>query len=518
MAGRRLMTLDVRELIRRLRLQQSQRGIARDLGCAPKTVRKYSKLAQAYGLLKGSLPDPAALDKLLDRILPEPEAGATTFKAAPWQAVIENLLDKKVELKVIHQRLVAEHGYPGSYSSVYRYIKHLQPDRPEGFIRIETAPGLEAQVDFGYAGLQVDPASGKPRKSWVFVMLLSHSRHMFAKLVFDQRIETWLRCHIEAFAWFGGVVRRIVPDNLKAAIIRDCWRDPVAQRNYRDLALHYGFLISPCRPRRPEHKGKVESGVHYVCRNFLAGRQFPDLAVANRHLERWLMETAGQRRHGTTAWQPAVRFTDVEKRELQPLPQRPFDLGFWRKAKLHRDCHVVVEGAWYSAPHRLIGRQLWLRVTDRDVVIYHEYQRIASHRRGPAGCRRTILDHYPPGKIKYLQNTPEVCRQRAEKIGSGVAELVDEMFGDKPMDRLRGVQSVLRLEQRYGPVRLEKACLRALAFGEAKSWTVKRILESGLEDEPLAESTLPATQAPKPAAFARRATEIFLAPGGEHHG
>ena len=518
MVGRRLMTLDVRELIRRLRLQQPQRGIARDLGCARKTVRKYHKLAKTEGLLKGALPAPAALDKLLDQTIPEPAAPATPFKAAPWRSVIEDLLDKQVEFKVIHQRLVAEHGYTGSNSSVYRYIKHLQPDRQEGVVRVETAPGVEAQVDFGYAGRMVDPLSGKQRKTWVFVMVLSHSRHMFAKLVFDQSVATWLRCHVDAFAWFGGVPGRIVPDNLKAAIIRDCWRDPVAQRNYRDLALHYGFLISPCRPRTPEHKGKVESGVHYVCRNFLSGREFADVSVANRQLQSWVLETAGRRRHGTTGWQPAVRFTEVERAELQPLPETPFDLGVWRKAKLHRDCHVIVEGAWYSAPHRLIGKQLWLRVTDQDVVIYHAYQRIASHRRGPAGCRRTLLDHYPPGKVKYLQNTPQVCRQKAAKVGPKTAELVEMMLGDRPMDRLRGVQSVLRLEQKYGPQRLEKACLRAVTFGEASSWTVKRILNTGLEDEPLAEPLQTAATAPKPAAFARVAGEIFLACGGDHHG
>lgn len=102
MAGRRLMTLDVRELIRRLRLQQSQRGIVRDLGCAPKTVRKYYKLAWVHGLLKGPLADVSALDKLLDCMVPEPEAPVTIFKAEPWRQVIEDLLRKQVEIKVIH--------------------------------------------------------------------------------------------------------------------------------------------------------------------------------------------------------------------------------------------------------------------------------------------------------------------------------------------------------------------------------------------------------------------------------
>ncbi len=371
-------------------------------------------------------------------------------------------------------------------------------------------------MDFGYAGLMLDPDQGKKRKAWVFVMVLSHSRHMFAKLVFDQTVATWLRCHIQAFEWFGGVPERVVPDNLKAAVIKHCWSDPVAQRSYRDLAAHYGFLISPCRPRTPQHKGKVESGVHYVSRNFLAGRQFRDINEANRKLAVWATETAGRRTHGTTRWQPVARFQEVEQAELKALPDARFEIGAWRKAKLHNDCHVIVDGAWYSAPHRLIGRRLWLWVTDQDVVIYHEYERVASHRRVPAGDRRTIMDHYPPDKAKYLQNTPDVCRQKAAKVGPKTSELVAMMFADKPMDRLRGVQSVLRLEQKYGPERLEKACTRAVAFGEASSWTVRRILEGGLEAEPLQVNVPPAPV--KSAVFARVAGEIFLGQGGDHHG
>jgi IS30 family transposase len=130
------MTLDVRELIRRLRLQQSYRGIARDLGCARKTIRKYHKLALEHNLLDGDLPEPGSLDKLLNKIIPEPPAPATSFKAEPWKKPIEKMLRKQVEFKVIHQRLVTEHGYTGSNSSVYRYIKR-KPPRQQDISKVE---------------------------------------------------------------------------------------------------------------------------------------------------------------------------------------------------------------------------------------------------------------------------------------------------------------------------------------------------------------------------------------------
>ena len=123
-------------------------------------------------------------------------------------------------------------------------------------MRVEVKPGEEAQVDFGYAGRMIDPADGSLRKAWVFTMVLSFSRHQYVEFVFDQKVETWLALHQHAFAYFGGVPERVVLDNLKAAIVRACWDDPQVQRSYRECAEHYGFLISPCRPGTPEHKGK----------------------------------------------------------------------------------------------------------------------------------------------------------------------------------------------------------------------------------------------------------------------
>lgn len=509
MAGRRLMTLDVRELVRRLRAGQKQRAIAREMDVDRKTVRRYWRLARRNHWLHGSLPTLEQMHRQLDADLPGQAPAVTQFKAAPYRAVIEALREQEVEGKTIWQRLCEDHGYTGSYSSVYRYIRHLEPIDPNACVRIETPPGQEAQVDFGYAGRIFDPIAGRQRKAWVFVMTLSHSRHMFAKIVFDQTVPTWLRCHVEAFEAFGGAPGKLVVDNLKAAIVKAVLYDPVPQRSYRDLAEHYGVLISPCRPRTPEHKGKVESGVHYIKRNFLAGRQFRDIFEANEKLARWVDQTAGLRDHGTVRWQPLIRFQDIEQAQLVPLPPTAFDLGQWKQVRLHRDCHVIVDGAYYSAPHRLVGQKLWIRTNGREVVIYHDYRRVATHQWAPPGKRQTLIDHYPPGKAKFLVATPEACRLRAKKIGPQTAAVVGRVLGDRPMDRLRTVQGILRLKDKYGPRRLEQACGRALAFGEMKLVTIKRILEKGLEAEPVVSSPAAEAVTRRPA-FARVAGEIFL--------
>jgi hypothetical protein len=169
---------------------------------------------------------------------------------------------------------------------VKRFLRRQAPSAPRASIRVEVAPGEEAQVDFGYAGQFLDPELGRVRRAWVFVMVLSCSRHQYAELVFDQAVATWLRLHRAAFEFFGGIPRRVVLDNLRAAIVHAALHDPEVQRSYREFAEHYGFLIAPCRPRTPEHKGKVEQGgVHYVKRNALAGRTFRDLHDGNRHAQ-----------------------------------------------------------------------------------------------------------------------------------------------------------------------------------------------------------------------------------------
>lgn len=517
MAGRTLMVLDVRELVRRMRAGQTDRAIRRATGTARKTIKRYRQIAQQQGWLgEEPLPDLAALQAALQELAPASPLPVQSYKAAPFQDVICKLRKRGVEMKAIHQRLCEDHGYTGSYSALWRFVRRLEPKEPTAFVRLETPPGQQAQVDFTAAGMKIDPQTGKLRKAWCFVMTLSCSRHQFACLVFDQKVETWLRCHRRAFEHFRGVPRQVVIDNLKAAIIKAVLHDLVVQRSYREFAEHYGFLISPCRPRTPEHKGKVESGCRYVARNFLAGRDTETLTTANEALLRWVMEVAGLRTHGTTRQRPLDVFGQLEQATLLPLPVTAYDLGVWRQCKLHPDCHVVVDGAYYSAPHRLIGKTLWVRSNGVSVQVFHDHQRLATHDWGTPGTRRTCLDHYPPDKAAYLMATPRYCRDRAGRIGPACTALVGQLLSERPLDRLRAVQAALRLADKFGDLRLERACARALYFGETSPRTLRRILDYGLENDPLPGQ--PAAQPQMMFMFARPGSEIFPTNGGHGHG
>jgi len=259
-----------------------------------------------------------------------------------------------------------------------------------------------------------------------------------------------------------------------------------------------------------------QGGVHYVKRNALAGRAFRDVHDGNRHLVRWCLETAGRRVHGTTKQIPLALFEEVERAVLRPLPVSPWELAEWKQAKLHVDCHVVFGGAYYSAPHRLIGERLWVRAAGYKIELFHEHALVATHRRARPGQRRTLVAHLPPAKVHFLLHTPAWCRERAAEIGPACALFIDALLGDRQLDRLRSAQGVLRLVDRYGAERVDAACARAHAAGEYRYHTVKAILVHALDRQPL-PGLAPIAPAPTtaPPRHARPWTTFFPDPESE---
>ncbi|HYQ90708.1 MAG TPA: IS21 family transposase, partial [Candidatus Competibacteraceae bacterium] len=321
-----------------------------------------------------------------------------------------------------------------------------------------------------------------------FVMTLCWSRHQYAEIVEDQTVWTWLACHRRAFEWFNGVPQRVIIDNPKCAITRACFHDPEVQRSYGELAEGYGFRIAPCPPREPQKKGRVEAGVKYVKNNFLALADCRSLADANPQLRAWVLETAGNRCHGTTRQRPLTQFTEVEQTVLQPLPPVPPVPACWAQVKVHRDGHVQFERGLYSVPFRWVGQSVWLKATPTTIQLFHDHLLLATHPRlFAAGARSTVNDHLPPNALAYCLHDPQWCLQQAEQIGLACHALVQQLFADRVLDNLRAVQGILRLGNTYGPVRLEAACHRALAFANPRYRTVKTILAKGLDQLPLAE-------------------------------
>ena len=507
MADRRKGIVDIRAIIMQLRAGVSQRQIERELKLNRRTVNKYRKWAQVQGLLSGELPPLEELQALLAKTMSEVQPPQNVSTVESYRAVVEKWVREKVETRAIYQRL-QEKGFEGSYMAVYRFVRQLKGEPLRATVRVERRPGEEVQVDFGYAGWLIDPATGKLRRAWAFVMTLAYSRHQYVEFVWDQKVETWLLCHRHAFEYFGGVPERVVVDNLKAAIVKAIADDPAVQASYQECALHYGFRIAPCRVRTPQHKGKVEQGgVHYVKRNFLGGREVTPITQANEAVLIWCQTTAGLRRHGTTKEQPLKRFEQTERDQLQPLPAMPYELAVWKQLTLNRDCYVEFENSYYSAPYRLIGQQLWLCATLKQVRLFDgKYQLVATHlRANQPGSRQTQLDHLPPELVPGLTLSREDCRLQAHLIGPATCQIVEIYLADPVVDRLPTVGRLLRLQEQYGPNRLEAACVRALAFGDPNYRTIKQILEKGLEQAP--SPAIPVS--PPATSFVRSAQELF---------
>lgn len=485
MANRRIEVHEVRHVIVRMRAGDSDRQIQNAGVMGRRKIAQIRKIAKECGWLDKNAPMPD--NDTIAAKAPRPIASVQQSQVEPYAEQVIAWAERGITATAIHAALVRRYGFTGAYNSVKRFLRR-QRKAPVPTIILDFKPGEVGQVDFGSGPQLVDWATGEVRKTWFFVMTLAYSRHQYLEFVLDQKVETWLGCHRRAFEFFGGVPRKVLIDNPKCAITKACYHDPEVQRSYADCAEGYGFLISPCPVRDPKKKGIVESGVKYVKRNFLPLREFLDLADLNRQALAWVMETAGNRVHGTTGERPLTHFAEVEKTFLRELPEAAPELVVWGKARVHGDCHVQFEKCRYSVPFRLVRKELWVRTGEDTVQLYEDQTLVAVHPRlRRKGLKSTKQDHLPPEAQAYLMADPQWCLEQAEKAGEHCRELLETMFSHRVLDRLRAAQGVIRLGVKYGKVRLEAACARALLHGSPRYRTVKGILEKGLDQQRLPE-------------------------------
>jgi transposase len=489
MANRRIEMYEYRQVIHRMRQGQSDRAIAKTKAMGRLKCASVRSIAQEKGWLnQGPLPDDQQLAELFEA--PKAPNPTQVSLTQPHEERIETWVGQGIQSTTIYRALAEQFGFAGSYSSVRRRVQKIHARNPEASCVLEFAPGEAAQVDFGTGPIITDVFTGTVTKTWVFVMTLCFSRHMYAEIITDQKVGTWLACHRRAFEFFNGVPPKLIIDNPKCAITRACYRDPKVQRSYGELAEGYGFIISPLPPREPQMKGRVESGVKYVKRNFMPLREFRTLSDANEQLTRWVMETAGNRNHGTTHQKPLSMFAETEKHLLTKLPDVPVQIATWTTVKVHGNCHVQFEKAYYSAPFRLVRQQLWLKATDTTVSLYRELELVATHPRLlRAGKWSTVDEHMPPEALAYKMQDPQWCLKQAEEIGQQCHSMIRRLFAHKVLDNLRAAQGIISLGKKYGAARLEAACARAVFFENIRYQAVKSILRKGLDQTPLRESS-----------------------------
>lgn len=486
----------LQELVRLHRLKTKCRDVARLLKMSPNTEREYRQPLEDAGLLKGDpslLPTLEELKEIVLQARPINLPPQQVSTVEPWSQEIEQMVGKGARPKAIFDKLRLKHKeqFTGSYYAVKRMCRAIRKQKgvqPQDVaIPVVTAPGEIAQVDFGYAGKLYDPQTGRFRKTWFFVMVLSHSRHMFTRLVFDQKSETWLNLHIEAFEHFGGVPQTIVPDNLKAAVIKTAFGEngqASLHRSYRELARYYGFKIDPTLPRSPKHKGKVESSVKYIKNNFFLPREPEDIVQTNKELDEWVQEIAGQRIHGTTGQKPLEHFEQEERQTLQSLPEVAFELVLWKGATVHNDSHVMFDRKLYSVPFQYIGQKVWLRTTKNTVAVYADDERVATHSRRMTKVRSTDEAHLPKYRGEWRHQSQDYWESKASKMGEDVLSYIKDVFAqDDVLSQLRQVQSIVSHLEKFPPERAQAACRRASHFGSYSYRAIKNILRKALDRE-----------------------------------
>jgi transposase len=405
---------------------------------------------------------------------PTPGRSPQASACEPHREWIEAALACGRNARAIWQDLVDAHGFTSAYASVQRFAKKLRGARtPEAHPVIVTAPGEEAQVDYGDGPMVRHPDTGKYRRTRLFVLTLGYSRKSVRLLTWKSSSRIWAELHERAFRRLGGAPRTVVLDNLKEGVITPDVYDPTLNPLYRDVLAHYGVVALPCRVAHANRKGKVESGVGHTQKK-LEGLRFDALEQGQRYLDHWDARWADTRIHGTTKRQVAAMFAD-EKPHLLALPLEPFRYYAHGQRTVHLDGAVEIEGAYYHLPPGWIGRRvpvqwdaLHVRILDpRTGALLRE------HVRQSRGGRRMKHEDRP----KATPPSTQQLLERAQRAGTHIGALCRAIHRQDGERGIRRILGVLSLVKKYGTAAADQACADALALELPTYRFVRRALE-----------------------------------------
>jgi transposase len=492
MPSKRIAMRRVRELLRLTRdAGLSVSEVARRMGLARSTLREMHQRLDRSGL-----PWPLPLD-LTDAELEARLYGETGSKRGDrrrpepdWAALNRELKRKHVTLQILWDEYIE--AYPDGYRysrfcELYRSFEARLPVT----MRQTHLGGDKLFVD--YAGdtvpVIVDRRTGKTQAAHIFVAVMGGSSLSFACATWSETLGDWIDAHVQAFDYFGGAPRLIVPDNPKVAIIKACVYDPQVNRTYAELVAHYDTALLPARPRRPRDKAKVERAVLFVERWLLGrlrNRRFYSLAEVNAAIAEMLIRLNDQRVLRYVGRTRRQLFEEIDAPRLTPLPAEPYVLAQWRVRKVGLDYHVDNDGHFYSVPYRHARATVEVRATLRTVEIFLQGERIAAHMRGSGdGKHTTVADHMPSSHRRYLDWTIERILREAQAVGPSVDLLCQLILQDRPHPEqgFRSCRGIVGLAKAFGTERAEAACQRALEIGARTYGSVRSILDNRLDGQ-----------------------------------
>lgn len=463
----------------------SQRTISASTGHARNTVSDVIRRAAKLNVT--SLNDTMTNVWLEEYLYPEKQPIEKGYCPVDWEYVHKELQKKHVTLKLLHHEYAVAAKEDKKIPYAYRtfaekygyYARKFKLTMP-----LKRKPGEIMEVDWAGATLSIqDRATGEDLKAYVFVAALPYSQMMYVEAFLDMTSANWLKAHIHAFDYFGGVPETLVPDNLKTGVIKAKREESVLNEAYRELADHYRTVIVPSRVQKPKDKPSAEGSVGHASRQIIAAlrnAQCFHINELNQYIAEKLEEintTDFQKRPGT---RKSV-FEEEEKSTLQQLPPIRFKMTEWKTAKVQLNYHIQVERMYYSVPYEYARESVDIRLTTDLIEVYFKDTRIASHKRlkGDVGQYSTNIDHMPDHHRSYVEHNPENSSKWAASIGpfteKYVAYILENHVEKKALQMINTLQN---LTKKYAAEELEQAITTLLEISSNPSNTVlKGLLE-----------------------------------------
>jgi transposase len=484
MAYREVTMLEIKEVLWRWLVGGSKKTIARQLGVARNTVRRYIEAAEAQGLAAGQ--DAEALtDERLAAILVQLHGEARRERGESWEtcaarkSFIETKLADGVRLTKVH-RLLKRGGVVVPYITLHRYAaSELEFGGAATSVPVaDCEPGQEVQVDTGWMTLLEPDVTGRRRRfrAWIFTSV--YSRHRFVYACLRETTESAIEACEAAWRFFGGVFHVLIPDNTKVIVQTADPLQPLIAPAFLEYAQARGFQIDTTRVRRPKDKARVERTVPDVREDCFRGERLLGIPDALRRGAVWALEEYGMRRHTRTQRMPLEHFNEVEKACLLPAPAEPYDVPHWCDPKVGPDQFAVVQKALYSLPRQYRGKKLRARADSQLVRFYFKKELVETAPRQRPGGRHINPAHFPEDKLACAQRDTAFLRKKAAEHGAAVGKFAEALLAvPLPWTRMRRVYALLGLCRRYGDERVDEVCARALAAEMHDFYRLERMIK-----------------------------------------
>ena len=426
------------EIHRLKRMGLSLRQIAATLSLDRGTVSKYWKSPD--GTCKSRPGRPSKMD--------------------PFREMIKSVVEQYPTIKApVILNMIRDKGFDGEITIVRDYLRHLKEHREkQAFIRFESRPGQQMQIDWGHFGSL--PYGDSVRKLYALAVIESYSRMLYVCFTHSQKQATLHQCLADAFRYFGGTPKEIIVDNMLTAVTERAGTIIRFNESFLDFLRPFGITPVACNIRSPHEKGKVESSIKYLRYNFCPLKNFTDLDDANHQVTVWLEKIANQRRHQTTGKRPARLFTNSS---LRPLPAPLPDFRETETLRVDKYFAIRFDANTYTVPPRLVGRQVTVKADSRTVTIYHKEKQVAVHRRSWKKKKRVELPSHGE-QIRRLRKKLLMDRQIMVFMSLG-QEATDylEKLADASQPIKKTVERLLSLNDIYGTPSLICALRKALS-------------------------------------------------------